>query len=164
MERPKLQLTLSPLDKMVMMLGWIALIALWWLTLTRYHGLPNVIPTHYDAMGKIDAYGGKHTVFILPAIGTFLFLAIAVLNNFPQLFNYPIEITAENALRQYTNATRLLRLLQLMLVLVFLFIQFKTMKAASGGASGLGVWFLPTVLVCVFVPVAYFVARSLQNK
>lgn len=147
-----------------MILGWIALIALWWLTLTRYHSLPNVIPTHYNAMGKIDAYGNKHTVFILPAIGTFLFVAIAILNRFPQLFNYPTEITAENALRQYTNATRLLRLLQLMLILVFLFIQFKTIEAASGGAMGLGRWFLPTVLVFIFVPVVYFISKSLQNK
>ncbi|MEE1945932.1 DUF1648 domain-containing protein [Pedobacter sp. KR3-3] len=164
MERPKLQLTLSPLDKMVMILGWIALVALWWLTISHYRSLPEVIPTHYNAMGKIDAYGSKRTVFILPAIGTILFVVIAILNRFPQVFNYPTEITADNALRQYTNATRLLRLLQLMLMLVFLFIQFKTMKATVDGASGLGVWFLPTVLVFIFVPVAYFVVRSFKAK
>ncbi|WP_199140404.1 DUF1648 domain-containing protein [Pedobacter sp. ASV12] len=164
MERPRLQLALSPLDKVVVVLGCIALMILWWFTISHYQGLPDIIPTHYNAMGKVDAYGSKRTVFILPAIGTVLFMAIAVLNRFPQVFNYPTEITAENALRQYTNATRLLRLLQLMLMLVFLFIQFKTMKATAGGTLGLGVWFLPTVLVFVFVPVAYFVVRSFKIK
>lgn len=164
MERPRLKLTINAFDIALELLGWLALIALWGLTLVHYSDLPNTIPTHYNAMGKIDAYGSKNTIFILPIIGSVLFAVLTILNRFPHIFNYPTEITPDNALRQYTNATKMIRVLKFMLVFIFVLIQLKTMQSAIGGTNGLGIWFLPATLLLIFIPLAYFVVKSVRSK
>lgn len=164
MERPKLKLTLTTFDIALELLGWLALIALWGLTLVHFSDLPNTIPTHYNAAGKIDAYGSKNTIFILPIIGSVLFAGLTVLNRFPHIFNYPTEITPDNALRQYTNATRMIRVLKFVLVFIFVLIQLKTMQSAIGNTNGLGIWFLPATLLLIFIPLAYFVVKSVSAK
>ena len=163
--RPKIKLIPTTADKLVDILGWIILLALWALTITNYSSLPDTIPTHFNAAGEADGFGSKVTILSLPVIATLLFIGLTVLNRYPHIFNYPTSITQDNALRQYTLATRMLRYLKLVLVLVFGGIELMTIQHATGKAAGLGVWFLPLTLVLVFIPLIYFVVKSVQaNK
>ena len=77
-------------------------------------------------------------------------------NKYPHVFNYQSEITDENALHQYTNATRLIRFLKLTIVIIFGLIVFRTIQNVSGNADGLGTWFLPLTLGMIFIPIIYF--------
>lgn len=164
-ERPKINLIPSTSDKIVEILGWLILLALWGLTFTHYSTLPGTIPTHFNAAGEADGFGTKVSIIALPVIATLLFIGLTVLNRYPHIFNYPTAITQDNALRQYTLATRMLRYLKLVLVLVFGGIEFMTIQNATGKAAGLGTWFLPLTLVLVFLPLIYFVVKSVQaNK
>jgi hypothetical protein len=47
-------------------------------------------------------------------------------------------------------------------VVVFTGISFQTIQQANGKANGLGVWFLPLTLVLIFMPLIYFVIKSVQ--
>jgi uncharacterized membrane protein len=164
-ERPKITLVPSTADKMVELLGWLILLALWGWTFTHFSDLPDTIPTHFNAAGEADGFGSKASIIGLPFIATLLFIGLTVLNRYPHIFNYPTSITQDNALRQYTLATRMLRYLKLVLVLVFGGIELMTIQHATGKAAGLGVWFLPLTLVLVFIPLIYFVVKSVQaNK
>jgi hypothetical protein len=89
---------------------------------------------------------------------------MTILNKFPHIFNYPTNITQDNALRQYSNATRLLRYLKLIIVFIFGLIVFKVIQNANGEADGLGVWFLPLVLGLTFIPLTYFGIKSFKAK
>lgn len=163
-ERPKITPIPTSTDKLVEVLGWIILLALWGWTITHYSSLPGTIPTHFNAAGKADGFGGKATILSLPLIASLLFIGITVLNRYPHSFNYPTAITQDNALRQYTLATRMLRYLKLVLVLVFGGIEFMTIQNATGKAAGLGAWFLPLTLVLVFFPLIYFLIKSAQKN
>ena len=164
-ERPKITLVPSTADKLVELLGWIILLALWGWTFSHYSTLPGTIPTHFNAAGEADGFGSKASIIGLPVIATLLFIGLTVLNRYPHSFNYPTAITQDNALRLYTLATRMLRYLKLVLVLVFGGIEFMTIQNATGKAAGLGAWFLPLTLVLVFLPLIYFVVKSVQaNK
>jgi len=164
-ERPKIKLIPTTADKLVEALGWLILLALWGWTITHYSSLPETIPTHFNAAGEADGFGSKASIIGLPFIATLLFIGLTILNRYPHIFNYPTAITQDNALRLYTLATRMLRYLKLVLVLVFGGIEFMTIQHAAGEASGLGVWFLPLTLVLVFLPLIYFVVKSVQaNK
>jgi len=164
-ERPKITLIPTTADKLVELLGWLILLALWGLTISHFSTLPDTIPTHFNASGEADGFGSKASIIGLPVIATLLFVGLTVLNRYPHIFNYPTAITEDNALRLYTLATRMLRYLKLVLVLVFGGIEFMTIQHAAGEASGLGVWFLPLTLVLVFLPLIYFVVKSVQaNK
>ena len=163
-ERPKLKLELTTFDKTLEILGWTSILAIWVLTITNYTNLPNTIPIHYNGAGQADGFGGKATILTLPIIATVLFIGLTILNKFPHIFNYPTNITQENALRQYTNATRLIRYLKLIIVVIFGLIAFKTIQNASGEADGLGIWFLPLTLGLIFIPLTYFVVKSFRDK
>jgi len=163
-ERPKINLIPSSTDKIVEVLGWIILLVLWGYNISHYSSLPDTIPTHFNATGEADGFGSKVSIIGLPVIATLLFIGLTVLNRYPHSFNYPTAITEDNALRLYTLATRMLRYLKLVLVLVFGGIEFMTIQNATGEASGLGVWFLPLTLVLIFIPLIYFVVKSLKSN
>jgi uncharacterized membrane protein len=164
-KRPKMKLALKTVDKIFEIVGWGFIIMIWVLTITSYSNLPETIPTHYNGAGQADGFGGKATILTLPLIATILFIGLTVLNKFPQVFNYPTEITQDNAFRQYIYATRLIRYLKLIIVFILGLIEFKTIQNANGEADGLGVWFLPLTMGVIFIPMIYFILNhsSLNN-
>ena len=161
-ERPKITLIPTTADKLVELLGWLILLVLWGLTISHFSTLPDTIPTHFNASGEADGFGSKASIIGLPVIASLLFVGLTVLNRYPHIFNYPTAITEDNALRLYTLATRMLRYLKLVLILVFGGIEFMTIQHATGKAAGLGAWFLPLTLVLIFIPLIYFVIKSVQ--
>lgn len=163
-KRPKIALQLSKTDKVIEIIGWIAVVGIWVLTLVNYFDLPDRIPTHYNAAGEADAFGNKSNILALPIISTLLFIGLSFLNKHPHLFNYASEITTKNALHQYKNATRIIRFLKLAIVLIFGIIVFKTIENANGNSDGLGTWFLPFTLAIIFIPIFYFLINSNKSE
>ena len=161
-ERPRIKLELNTVDKAFEIIGWLLIISVWGFTVKNYANLPETIPTHYNGAGQADGFGGKATILTLPLIATVLFVGLTILNKFPHIFNYPINITQDNALRQYTNATRMIRYLKLIIVVIFGLIAFKTIQNANEQADGLGIWFLPMTLGLIFIPLIYFVVKSFK--
>jgi len=164
MTRPKIRIKLTTADKVVELIGWFALITIWILVVASYSNLPDTIPIHYNAVGKADGFGNKINILILPLVATILFVGMTIANKFPHIFNYPVKITEENAFRQYTNATRMMRFLKSILVVIFGLIAFKTTQSTSGNSSEPGIWFLPIILCLIFIPLTFFIIKSFREK
>src|SRR5947208_4229548 len=141
--RPRLKLTLSPLDKVLELASKVFLVVTWCLAVYTFFKSPPIVPTHFNASGEADNYGSKWTVLILPVIGTIIYFGLTQLNNYPQVFNYMTKITTGNAQKQYTMATRMLRFLKLAILVIFSLIILFTYLATIGVTNGLGFWFLP---------------------
>jgi uncharacterized membrane protein len=163
-ERPRLNLELTQADKSVEIIGWLLIFAIWGLTILNYQSLPDIIPIHYNVAGVADGFGDKWMIFTLPIVATVLFVGLTILNKFPHIFNYPTAITADNALRQYTNVTRLIRYLKVIIVVIFGLITFLTIRHANGQTDGLGIWFLPLTMGLIFMPLIYFSIKSIKTK
>lgn len=163
-KRPRIKLELTATDKVFELIGWLSIVAIWWLTLAAYGDLPDTIPIHYDGTGQADRFGGKENILILPVVATVLFVGLTILNRFPHMFNYPRSITKENALAQYTNATRTIRYLKLALVIVFGIIAFRAIRYSGEEVYGSGAWLLPLILVLIFLPLVYFAAKPMKAK
>lgn len=163
-ERPKIELTLTTTDRVLEILGWGSVFAIWALTVASYGNLPDTIPTHFDGGGEADAFGGKSSLWSLPIIATLLFIAMTILNKYPHIFNYPTKITADNAPKQYANATRIIRYVKFAVVLIFGLIAFKIIQNANGKADGIGGWFLPLTMGLVFIPSIYFIVKSYADR
>jgi len=163
-ERPRLNLELTQADKSVEIIGWLLIFAIWGLTILNYQSLPDIIPIHYNVAGVADGFGDKWMIFTLPIVATVLFVGLTILNKFPHILNYPTEITADNALRQYTNVTRLIRYLKVIIVVIFGLITFLTIRHANGQTDGLGIWFLPLTMGLIFMPLIYFLIKSIKTK
>ena len=161
--RPKVNVSLSPLDKILESVGKLLIIIIWGLTLFVYFKLPTIIPTHFNAAGQPDGHGNKLTILILPIIATLLYFGLSKLNQFPQSFNYITTITEENAEKQYTIATRMLRILKISLLIIFSHIILFTYLTTIGITNGLGVGFLPFTLGLALIPIIFYIRQSFKS-
>jgi uncharacterized membrane protein len=155
---------LNQADTILEIAGWIALCLLWLMALINYKSLPASIPTHFNATGQVDDYGSRATILALPIIGTVLFVGMTILNRFPHVFNYPVKITPENMLKQYTWATRMIRVLKMTVIIVFMLIVWLTNSTAIKGSGEQVIWFLPMILAVIFVPLGFYIYKSFKGK
>lgn len=162
--RPRIQLTLSPLDKRLELTGKLFLGVLWGLTLYTILKLPATIPIHFNTSGKVDGYGDKLEILILPVVATLIYLGISELNKYPHIFNYMTEITEENARVQYTAVTKMFRFLKLTILIIFSFIILFTYLTTIGVANGLGFWFFPGAFALVLIPTIISLVQSAGKK
>lgn len=145
-------------------LGWIALCTLVGYTGYAYPGLPETIPVHLNARGEVDGFGQKWMFLLLPAIGVILFLGMSWITRFPHRFNYPVNITEDNASQQYANAARMIRVMKLSLAVLFLLLQWEISRRAHGTINPLGIGMLFIEIGIVLLPAVYFTVRSFQIK
>ena len=97
----------------VLLLGSIAYILIIW------RRLPEQIPTHYNAAGEIDGYGGRGTLLLMPVIGLVGDLVIALVGRFPRSWNTGARVTVLNRARVYRLVRDLMADLRLSMALIF---------------------------------------------
>jgi uncharacterized membrane protein len=162
--RPKIKLTLSPLDNKLELTSKIFLVVMWGLTIYTFLKLPTTIPIHFNASGQADNYGNKLTLLILPILSTIIYFGVTQLNKYPHIFNYMTKITEENATKQYSIATRMLRFLKLAIPIIFSLIIIFTYLTTIGVTNGLGFWFLPLTYGLLLIPTITSIIQSFKKK
>jgi len=162
--RPKIKLTLSPLDNKLELTSKIFLFVMWALTIYTFLKLPTTIPIHFNASGQADNYGNRLTLLLLPILATIIYLGLTQLNKYPHIFNYMTKITAGNAKKQYTIATRMLRFLKLAILTIFSLVILFTYLTTIGLTNGLGFWFLPLTFGLLLIPTIISISQSLKKK
>jgi len=162
--RPRIHLTLSPLDKIIESTGVAFFVLLWLITIYSFARMPDQVPSHFNFSGKVDSYSGKWNLIVLPIIASVIYIAISQLGKYPHIFNYPVQITEQNAPRQYAIATRMLRLLKVMILVIFSLIIWFVYLTSTGAKDGLGLWFLPLMLALVFTPIVISIRSAFKNK
>lgn len=163
-KRPKIKIVLHFSDKLIELLGGLSVIILWVFVIWIYIKLPEIIPVHYNESGNPDYYGNKLSIFLLPLITSIIYAALTKLNKYPHIFNYTEEITEENALQQYTFGTRMIRYVKFTVSILFLLIVITAMDEDIVESDGLGVWFLPVILLIIIVPLFVFTVISIKNR
>lgn len=160
--RPKIKPRLTAIDKVVEMSGRVLMLLLWVLCIFFYTQLPETIPIHFNAAGVVDNYGNKITIFLLPFIGTFVFALLSILNNYPEIFNYPVTITEENAEEEYGMATGLLRSMNLGIAVLFIIISCCFYFAAVG--NEVSMWLVITPIILFTLPVVVYIIKATRTK
>ena len=161
--RPKIKLTLSPFDKKLELASKLLFVVMWVLTFYIFFKSPTTIPTHFNVSGQADDFGNKLTLLILPILATVIYFGLTQLNKYPHIFNYMTKITADNAQKQYTIATRLLRFLKLAILLIFSLIILFTYLTTIGVTNGLGFWFLPVTVGLLLIPTIISIVQSFKK-
>lgn len=90
------------INSLLDIIGGTLLILLIVITFMYWGKAPNIVPTHFNFKGEIDAYGSKNTLFILLPIVIIIYIGLAILSKYPQVCNYCIEITPINKDKQYS--------------------------------------------------------------
>jgi uncharacterized membrane protein len=164
MERPRINIDLDPVDWMIEIMGLIFILGLIGIPMHYYDMLPETIPIHFNAAGEADGFGSRNSIWSLPIIGVIIYVGMFALNRFPYIFNYPVEITEENAEKQYRNATKLIRMLNLIIAATFLYISYFSIRTSLGISSGLGWYFTPIFLGGTFLTIGIYLYLSFKSK
>ena len=165
-ERPRISLSWEPMDLVTEIINITLLILMWSYILMNYSDLPDIIPTHFNAAGEADDHGSKVIIWILPGIATLTYALLFVLNRFPHLHNYLVNITEENAEKNYRLSTRVMRFINLFCLLIFAALIYEIINLAKGNDSIFSsYWFIAiTLIVPLIIVVIAFRMGKMINK
>lgn len=148
--QPKLDIARTQTETVLEFLSGGILLFLIFLLFQNWNAIPDSIPTHFGISGKADTWGSKYIILFLPSITLLIYVGLTILGRYPHVYNYPWQITDENAIRQYILARTFLCWLKFELVVLFTCIEWITIQVALGNSSGLGIEFLPFCMIIVF--------------
>lgn len=117
--------------------------------------LPDRIPTHFNAAGEPDAYGGKNSLWFLAAVHAGVYLLATLAARYPRLINVPFEIDRNSPDIQRVTL-RMANVTKAVVMVSFLYIAWMNVQTALGNAVGLGRSFLPIFLTSIFAPVVFY--------
>ena len=161
--QPILKPELQSFDLFLEGIALLFLLALFLFPVLNYSSLPDVIPRHFNLRGEADGFGQKGMLWVLPGLGLCLYALLTLLNRKPHVFNYPVKITEENALQQYTMATRLIRLLKAFVLLLFSYITWEMIRGAMQQELMLDRFFLPVLLTGVFGILGWYLYAAMRK-
>ena len=164
MKKPRPVIRLTTADIITKLVGILGLLLLIGLPIYFYNSLPDTILRHYGANGEPDGYSDNAIIWTLPVIGVIMYVGMFWLSRYPHVFNYPQEVTEDNAERLYTIGTRMMRTLNAIISCVFAYITYSTIQTSLGQQSGLGTWFTPIFMTLLFGAVGYYLFKSTSKK
>ena len=106
----------------------IIAIVVWGLIIWLVHQAPDIVPTHFDASGKPNAYGSPSGVMIPSIIITIVAIGLMVTAYFPRYINMPFKITN---IQQVRLAIRQIRVMGITLLLMSLAIAYMMLGMGS---------------------------------
>ena len=163
--RPKIKVPLEPLDIIVDMISGTLFVLIIIYTIMNYGALSETIPTHFNASGVADSFGNKNFVWLLPSLGIVMFIILFVLNKYPHLHNYMVNITEDNALKNYRFSTRIVRFTNLFMAILFAVIQYVMIEQGKGHDVSLSGWFIPIIIgLSVLLPIYILIHYRKINK
>lgn len=115
------------------------------LLLLNWKSLPDKVPTHFTFDGTPDAFGSKAALLNVPVIAAALFALISVVQHFPKIWNFPVQLTAENIEREYFVAAFMLNAVKVSITFLFL------MSLLSALISGFPAWLMMAGIVITLV-------------
>lgn len=81
---------------LILLVGIFAVLFIFW------RDLPEQIPAHYDAFGRVDGWGGRGELLLCPIAAAVLYAGITLLERFPQIWNTGVAVTVPTG-RPYTG-------------------------------------------------------------
>ena len=162
--RPKIKIELEPIDLAIEFLSITFLILMWVYFLTNYWDLPEIIPTHFNAKGEADSFGSKSNIWFLPILNTGIYILLLIICRRPHLHNYMVNITEENAKKQYKFSSRFLRIVNFFCVILLSYIVYIFLKGAKGDESNIGILFWVLVITISIVLPVFALIYQQKNK
>ena len=145
----------------------LILAILCWITYSALHGpepLPARIPTHFDISGQPNAWGPPQLLWLLPAIGTGLYLFLTVLGGIRfQRFNLPVPITEANLSFIQDQTSIIVAWIKFEVLCLFTYLQWKIIQGVRAGESHLSPWMVPVFVVVIFATVGWRLAELLRG-
>jgi uncharacterized membrane protein len=134
-------------------------------TIYEYNTLPETIPTHFNAKGEADDFSSKKMLWLVPTIAIIMYIGIFIINLYPHKHNYMVNITKENAYRNYRFSTRMVRFINLFSMAILSIVTFKIVTSAKRESANLESWFLPLIIIIsILLPIVILLYQKRINR
>ena len=164
-DRPRIKVPLEGFDIILELVSIAIILIMWIYLIIEYPSLPETIASHFNAKGEADGYSNKVYLWFLPIISMALYIGLFVLNKYPQIHNYMVNITEENALKNYRFSTRIVRVTNTLTVIMFAYIIYYIVQNAKNNDIQFSSWFVPVVIgASLLLPVVIFLYYKKINK
>ena len=131
------------------------------LVLGTWNLLPESIPVHFNFAGEADSWGDKSDLLWMLGLSLLVYAGLTWLGRYPHKFNYPWQITPNNAERQYDLARNFLKAIKCEIVWLFAIISLQMIGISLSQVSSLGYLFVPLIITITSATViGYFIAAS----
>lgn len=116
--RPAVPFRWTKRDVLLEAIGFAAIILYWGVLLLKSPGLADRLPTHVEGIDDVASDAINST---LPKVASVLYALMTLLAFFPRYFNYGVvEITEENAEKEYRSVSTFIRYLKLTVLIIFM--------------------------------------------
>ena len=165
-KRPRIKIPLTALDYILEIVAVLSIVGIIILTVIYWINAPEIVPAHYNLAGEVTRYGSKMesiAVFIILAFtNIFTYALITILNKSPHIFNFPVNVTEENAFFLYKTTTRMVRWLKLLCCLLITYIVWGIVKAdLTEQKFGLDIIFLLLTASTIVYPI-FMIVRIIK--
>ena len=82
--------------------------------------IPGTVPTHFNAAGIADSYGGKGILWIEVIVAAVILLLLSLIEKVPSIWNFPVAVTEENKERLYKIALVMLGAIKILTTGLFI--------------------------------------------
>ena len=147
--------------------GLLMLVILYWITYAALNGqarLPLRIPTHFDISGRPNAWGSPAVLWLLPLIGTGLYLLLTALARIQfRRYSLPVRVTEANLpfIREKTG--EMVAWIKLEVLVLFTYIQWSIIQGARAGEFHPEPLMIPVFLVVIFATVGWFLSAIIRG-
>ena len=163
-KRPKIKIVKTKSEWLWDILGYSFYVGSFLFLIYNWNELPDKVPAHYNALGEIDRWGSKMELFLLPIIGAVMAVLMQLLERFPETHNYPTRLNEENAKEFYLLSRKLVNQLKNLSLIFFALLLIESITTALGWGNGIGIWFLPIIIISVLIPIVLGLMKQKRIK
>lgn len=139
------------------------LVVLTWSALYGPGHLSGQIPTHFNSAGEPTSYGPASTLWLLPVIGTGLYILITAVSFSPSSFNFPVRVTAQNRDRLYRIAVRMVVAIKAEILILFVLLQHAILQSVRTQTNSIPLLLIPLALAVIFLTLALHIAALVRS-
>lgn len=164
-DRPRIKIPFQSIDIVIELLSITILLTMIGYTIVEYNALPDTIPTHFNAQGVADGHSDKTSLWFIPVLSIVLYIGIFIIGKYPHLHNYMVNITEENALKNYTFSVRVTRIVNLFTVITFALVTYHIIQSSKENGSAFTSWIVPLIIsISIILPIIVFVYYKKMNS
>jgi len=140
--------------RILTIVGGVILLASTIFVVVNWGQIPDQIPTHFTITGQPDAYGGKPMLIFLVVILWVMFTTLTISVKFPNMWNFPVEVTDQNRDVLFAIARFMMEILKLLTAILMSVIMMATALSLELPAVvmiSLFVAIMATIAVCIYL-------------
>jgi hypothetical protein len=131
--------------------------------LQSWGNLPESIPIHFGITGQPDHWGSKSILWLLPTMGTCLYLVLTLSPLLPQLLDSPFPIPEDRGEGLLGLVRELFGWMKVQIIWLFFLINWQMIQVGLGQASAIATISIFTGVIFLGGTIAFYFQQAERN-